>query len=569
MSNYQFFIKIIFFIIIFSETSCLHAQHSEGQKTDFSDKAMVVSAHKSATKAGLDILKKGGNAIDAAIAVQFALAVVYPEAGNIGGGGFLLLRKKNGDTDALDYREKAPAAATRNMYLDASGNIINGLSLYGHLAAGVPGSVDGMVKAFNRYSKLKNWKILLQPAIDLAENGIQISDIGATHLNAHQDKFKKYNSHSTVFTSEKSWKKGDYLVQKDLANTLKLIRDKGEAGFYEGDIAQQIVAEMKAGGGIITLADLKNYDAVWRKPMTFDYKNYTMIGMPPPSSGGIALQQLFSMIAPFPIAKMGFHSPEAIHLMVEAEKRVYADRATHLGDPDFFKVPVSNLLNTNYLAQRMNNFNPQKATPSTAIKAGNFDKKESEQTTHFSIVDNEGNAVAVTTTLNGTFGSHTVVSGAGFILNNEMDDFSSKPGVPNMYGLIGGEGNSIQANKRMLSSMTPTIVLKDKKLHIVVGTPGGSTIITSVFQTIVNIIEFGMSATKAVHSHRFHHQWLPDEIYIEEKTFSTQIRDNLQKMGHKLKEREYIGRVEAILIQSDGKIEGAADFRGDDDAEGW
>lgn len=529
------------------------------------DSAMVVTAHPLATEIGIRILREGGNAVDAAIAVQFALAVCYPGAGNIGGGGFMLYRSADGQTAALDYREKAPGLATRDMYLDSIGNVITDKSLYGHLACGVPGSVDGMIQAYEKYSKLKDWSKLLQPAIDLAEKGYRITENEAENLNEEQVNFVKYNLSPTPF-HKPHWAAGDLLVQKELAATLVLIRDNGRAGFYQGTTADRIVEEMKRGGGLINHKDLTEYRSVWRTPVTDTYRGHKVISMPPPSSGGIALVQLLKMVEPYHLDSMGFQSAAAVHLMTEAERRVYADRAKHLGDTDFYPVPMNKLLDSLYIVSRMANFDPRKASVSDSIRAG---LTESEETTHFSIVDQEGNAVAVTTTLNGGYGAFTVVQGAGFILNNEMDDFSVKPGSPNMYGLIGAEANKIEPNKRMLSSMTPTIIEKNGKLVMVVGTPGGSTIITSVFQTIVNILDFGMDADKAVQSPRFHHQWLPDVILTEKNAVSPEVRKVLESIGHKFKDRDAIGRVEAILVRKDGMLQGAADHRGDDDAKGF
>ncbi len=528
----------------------------------------VVSAHPLASKVGVEILKMGGNAVDAAIATQLALAVVYPNAGNLGGGGFTVARFADGKEITLDYREMAPGKAHRDMYIDKDGTARTDKSQDGHLASGVPGTVAGIF-AEHHYAKLSFDK-LIQPAIDLAEKGFVISEREARSFNSLQADLKQFNTVMPVFVKDK-WKAGDTLVQTDLANTLKRIKDNGAAGFYEGETARLIVEEMKRGGGIVSYDDLKNYKAKAREPHSFTYKGYKIIGMPMPSSGGLLLHQMMKMIEDRDIGKMGFQSVQAVQLMTEVERRAFADRGEYMGDADFYKVPVDMLTNDVYLQERMKNYNPAKATPSSSIRPGSLLRTESEQTTHLSVIDKDGNAVAITTTLNNSYGSRTVVGGAGFFLNDEMDDFSIKPGVPNMYGAIGGEANSIKAGKRMLSSMTPTIVLKDNKPFLVVGTPGGTTIPTSVFQTLVNIIEFGMSTEDAVWKPKFHHQWLPDTLEIE-KGFLAETKNALERMGYATHERSGIGRTEVIKVinkKDERWFEAVADKRGDDAAEGY
>lgn len=529
---------------------------------------MVVSASPFASKVGLDILKKGGNAVDAAVAVQFALAVVYPNAGNIGGGGFMVYRAADGSSNTLDFREKAGAAASRDMYLDQSGAPIVDKSLYGSLAAGVPGSVAGMVTAHEKYGKLP-WATLVEPAILLARNGFPLSKQQVGEFNELREKLLQFNPDGTALLKDGKWTEGELLKQEELASTLELIRDQGRAGFYEGKVADLLLKEMNRGGGILTKTDLQNYQAIWRKAITGTYKDYRIITMPPPSSGGIALIQLLKSVEPFPLKKWGFQQDSTVQLMVEAERRVYADRATHLGDPDFYDVPANALMKDQYIKDRMKSMDWLKATPSASVKAGAVQGKEHEETTHYSIVDQEGNAVSVTTTLNGSYGATVVVKGAGFLLNNEMDDFSVKPGAANMYGLIGGEANAIAPGKRMLSSMTPTILEKDGKLFMVVGTPGGSTIITSVFQTILNVIEFDHNMQQAVSAKRFHHQWLPDLIYTEKGAIDSITRVKLQAKGYIIAPRGPMGRVDAILKTKQGGYQGAADPRGDDQWLGW
>jgi gamma-glutamyltranspeptidase/glutathione hydrolase len=562
---------IVVFILFSCKTSAPTVSSSKPYqivKQAYSDKAMVVSAHPEASEVGLQIIKQGGNAVDAAIAVQFALAVVYPVAGNIGGGGFMVLRNQDGEVNAIDFREKAPAFAHRDMYLDANGNVIKGQSLAGHLAAGVPGTVDGMELAFIKYSKLRDWKALLAPAIKLAKDGFKLTESQANGLHRSKDVFIKHNTVNPAFVKDASWSTGEVLKQPELANTLIRIRDQGRDGFYQGKTAQLVVEEMERGGGIMTLDDLKNYRATWRQPLTTEYKGHRIISMPPASSGGVALIQLLEIVEPYPLDQWGHHHPNSVHVMIEAERRVYADRAKHLGDMDYYPVPVEKLISAHYIDGRRAEINMERATSSDEILAGEFIDSESEETTHFSVVDDQGNAVSVTTTINTGYGSKTVVGGAGFLLNNEMDDFSIKPGVPNVFGLIGGEANAIEGGKRMLSSMTPTIIEKDGELKMVVGTPGGSTIITSVFQTILNVIDHGMNMQEAVSAKRFHHQWKPEQVFTEEAAFSDQTISSLQKIGHEIKPRGNIGRVEAILVTA-GKLEGAADPRGDDHAAGW
>ena len=568
-------VSILLGIAICTQAQKIDSRGYTIQKNINCSKGAVVSAHPLASMVGLSILKKGGNAIDAAIATQLALAVVYPGAGNIGGGGFMVAHLKNGQNITLDYREKAPAKASRDMYLDAAGNPIKNLSLDGHLAAGVPGTVAGLFASM-KYAKLP-FKTLIQPAIELAEKGFALTAAQAASFNYMKKEFLALNTAAVAFVKETDWKAGDILIQTELANTLKRIRNNGQKGFYEGETARLIVAEMEKGkglpagqAGIISLDDLKAYQAKERTALDFNYKGYQIITMPLPSSGGIIIQQMLKMIEGRNIADMKFQTAASVQLMTEVERRAFADRGEFLGDPDFVKVPVKTLLSEAYLTERMKDYEPGKAGNSKSTTAGMI--MESEETTHLSVLDAYGNAVSVTTTLNGGYGSRTVVSGAGFLLNNEMDDFSVKPGAPNMYGAIGNAKNAITPGKRMLSSMTPTIVLKDGLPYLVVGTPGGTTIPTSVFQALVNVLEFNMTPHDAINSPMFHHQWLPDWVSVE-KDFPEDVKKQLEAMGYILKPRGGWSRLEIIQIKnpsaSNRTIIAVGDKRGDDDARGY
>ncbi|MCU0363174.1 MAG: gamma-glutamyltransferase [Bacteroidales bacterium] len=532
------------------------------------DHGLVVSAHRESSRAGIEILKKGGNAVDAAVATEFALAVCYPEAGNIGGGGFMLIRIGGSPVEVIDYREKAPLRAGRDMFLDKAGNVIEGASTESHLASGVPGTVEGMVTAHSKYGKLP-FADVIAPAIVLAENGYPLSEAQANSFNSFRDQFLARNSEATAFVKDSPWRAGDIFIQKELAETLKKIRDFGRDGFYEGTTAEMLTAEMERGGGLITSEDLSQYRAVIRSPLQAEYRGHRIYTASPPSGGGLTLLQLLGIVESYSLGSMGFHSAASMHLITEASRRAYADRAHYLGDPDFINVPVTGLLSKNYLAGRMGSFDPGRASLSSEISSGDASFPESEETTHYSVVDAEGNAVSATTTLNGTFGSGIVVAGAGFLLNNQMDDFSVKPGFPNMYGLVGGEANSIAPGKRMLSSMTPVIIEKDGSLMMVAGSPGGSTIPTSVFQVVTNVIDFGMTIGQAVDTGRFHHQWLPDWINIEKNCVDSVTADRLKAMGHTFNERSAIGRVNAILVTTDGKRRAGADKRGENAACGY
>jgi len=532
------------------------------------EKAMVVSAREEASKIGSDILEKGGNAYDAMIATHLALAVVYPVAGNIGGGGFMVHRTNKGETGALDFREKGPLAASKNMYLDENGDVIPDKSTLGVHSVGVPGSIAGIFEVYEKYATLP-FKDLIQPSIDLARNGFKVTEMQANSLNNTSESFKKANNYEIPL--DKEWKEGDIMKLEDLAQTLERIRDNGKDGFYKGKTADLIVDYVQELGGIITHEDLEKYNAVWRKPITFSYKDYMITTMTLPSSGGICLAQILKSVEPYDLSKMEHNSTKYVQLITEASRRSYADRAHFLGDIDFVKVPIDSLTDTDYINDRMRSFSWDKATKSSELSHGKVLGYESDETTHYSIIDQFGNAVSVTTTLNTGFGSKVFVKGGGFFLNNEMDDFSSKPGVPNVYGLIGSEANSIAPEKRMLSSMTPTIVEQNGKLKMVLGTPGGSTIITSVLQTILNVAEYNMGMQEAVDMPRFHHQWMPDNIRMEPNGFDSITKNNLKSKGYELLERNslIIGRVDAILVLPNGKLEAGADRRGDDAAVGF
>lgn len=542
------------------------------KKGVFADKGMVASAHPDASKVGVEIMKAGGNAIDAAVATHFALAVAFPFAGNLGGGGFAVVRDKKGNNYTLDFREKAPLKAHRDMYLDAQGNVIQGLSLLGHLASGVPGSVDGMVELHKKFGKLP-WDKVIQPSIELAEKGVILTEREAFGFNGLKKTLQQVNGENTSYFIRKdgrAWVKGDTILQTDLGKTLRLIQQKGRAGFYEGTVADQLVAEMQQGKGIISHEDLKLYKSAWRDPVIDYYRGHKIITMPPTSSGGVALVQLLKFVEPYPLRKWGWNTDSTVQVMIEAERRVYADRAKWLGDMDFVKVPIKELTSNDYLTKRWTDFNFAKATDSKAVEGGIVPGYESNETTHYSVVDSDGNAVSITTTLNGAYGSKVVVDGAGFLMNNEMDDFSIKAGVPNMFGLIGNKANEIQPQKRMLSSMTPTIVEKDGKLFLVVGTPGGSTIITSVYQTILNVIDHGMTMQQAVNALKFHHQWLPDRTVFETNAFSEKTIKALQSRSYNIEQQKgTLGRMDCIMLHPNGKLEGASDPRADNTSVGW
>lgn len=539
----------------------------EVQHSAVYDSAAISGPHPLATEVGQQVMHTGGNAIDAAVAVQLAMAVCYPRAGNLGGGGFMVYRTADGSVESLDYREVAPAAAYRDMYLDTAGLVVAGRSTAGHLAVGVPGTVAGLEAMHRRYGSMP-WRALVKPAIRLAKEGYLLSAAEAQRLNYYHDDIQRYNDSSPML--EAPFEAGTRLVQHDLAATLERISDAGAADFYRGGTAAMIVNEMEQGGGIITMADLAAYTPVWRQAIRADYKEYAVYSMPPSSSGGVTLTQILEMIEPYDLAAMGHNTIPYIHLLAEAMRRAYADRAEYLGDTDLVDVPVVQLIDTAYLDARMADFDTGKAGSSNAVSAGTSAAMESYETTHISIVDRDGNAVSITTTLNGNYGSKVMVDGAGFFLNNEMDDFSAKPGVPNLYGLIGAEANAIAPGKRMLSSMTPTIVEKSGELYLVMGSPGGSTIITAVLQTLLNVTTHNMPIDSAIRAARIHHQWLPDEIVYERDRVAAGVVTGLQSLGHSTRAVGRIAVVKAIHRFPDGRLHAASDPRNpDDDVAGY
>ncbi|HEX6981675.1 MAG TPA: gamma-glutamyltransferase [Balneolaceae bacterium] len=555
------------FLLLISPSTETYAQAGWAKSYE---NAVVVTGEERASLVGKQILQQGGNAVDAAVAVQFALAVTLPRAGNLGGGGFMVIHMADGTNTTLDFRERAPLEAGRDMYI-RNGEYVPHLSRRGALAVGVPGTVDGMVKALKRYGRLP-LETVLQPAIDLAENGYRLSWTQANILNEYTNAFEKYDGSAQYFTRKdgEKWEEGDLFVQKDLAATLRRIAWFGRDGFYSGKTADLIVQEMRQQGGIISYEDLEEYRSVWREPVEATFRGYTLYIMPPPSSGSIAIHQILDMLKPYNLKELGFNSAKYVHLVTEAMRRAFADRAYFMGDPDFVEIPRQKLLNDEYSKERMESFNWNHATDSDEFAHGEIPSfTESTETTHFSIVDKDGNAVSVTTTLNGNFGSKVAVSGAGFFLNNEMDDFTAEPGEPNMFGLIQGKANSIEPGKRMLSSMSPTIVTKNGEVRMVLGAAGGPRIITATLHNFLNLAVFEMKPGQAISAPRFHHQWMPDKLYFEEFGLSPDTQELLKEKGHNLAETYGVGRAHIIYVDEEGLRHGAADPRGNGTAEGY
>ena len=524
---------------------------------------MVASTSELASRVGVEVMQRGGNAIDAAVAVGLALAVTWPSAGNLGGGGFMMIRRADGNTEVIDYRERAPLAAGRDMYLDKDGDVIKDASTVGYRAAGVPGSVAGFDLALKRHGKLK-WADVLEPARKLAAEGFILNYHTARSLRGSERLLSKFPDSKRIFLRDgKHYEEGERFIQADLAATLARLKENGPREFYEGKTAQLIAEDMKANGGLITEKDLKEYEPTIRKPLQGSYRGYEIISMPPPSSGGAALIEMLNILEHYNLSELGHNSSAAVHLLVEAQRRAFADRAEFMGDADFVKVPVEGLVSKKYAAGLAETINREKATPSASIKAGNPVAYESTQTTHYTVIDAEGNVVSNTYTLNGGYGSGVTARGTGVLLNNEMDDFTSKPGVPNAYGLLQSENNAIAPRKRPLSAMTPTIVLKDGKVYFAIGSPGGPTIINTVLQVIVNVLDFGMNIQQAIDAPRFHHQWMPDEIRWEPYGLNNDTRAALEKRGHVFAKRAgYMGDAEGIMIDPrSGMRLGASDTR--------
>ena len=556
---------ISFFLVILQLSSCQGTLASKtGREKNW--RAMVVSAREEASAIGVQIMRQGGNAFDAMAATNFALAVCYPFGGNIGGGGFMVYRLAGGESGTLDYREKAPLLAHRDMFLNDRGQCIPYSSRLGGKASGIPGTVYGVLTAHKKFGKLSR-QLVMAPAIRLAREGLIVTQKQADNLNKYRNKFEAYAPDYCPFLKTPSWKAGDTLIQERLARTLEIISLRGINAFYT-DLASKVIDEVNSHGGIFQLADFAEYRSVWRKPIKSNYDDYHIITMSLPSSGGVCLLQILHMLEAYDLSELEPNSADYIQLLVEAERRAYADRAYWLGDADFVHVPLAKLLDKEYAKQRMADYMSGRSGSSMRTNYGQL--QESDETTHYSIVDVEGNAIASTTTLNGAYGSGLYIEKLGFFMNNEMDDFSAKPGIPNMYGLVGAKANEIAPGKRMLSSMTPTIIEKHDKLFMVLGTPGGSTIITSVLQTLLNVIEYDMTMQEAVDAPRFHHQWLPDEIRLEVDGFPQETAGKLKYMGYHINTTRtpIIGKVDAILVDRKGRLSGGADRRGDDMAIG-